>query len=112
MLNGTRPSHHIPVWNAVPLKTDEECYVGLHCSPSQIPRLRSNGARQDFKGLVRETLDEFHFLSARQQRSSFAVIILGVVVEEEVTCLGNIGPLSAGSEVCVCVCVRKEGVEI
>lgn len=72
------------------------------CSVGQISKLGSNAARQDVKSLLRRTLEEFHFLCALQRSSSFAVIILGVVVEEEVTCLGNIGPPSAGSGVCVC----------
>lgn len=70
--------------------------AGLGCSQSQISTQGSNGARKDFKSLLRETLEEFHFSSARERSSSFAVIILGVVVEEEVTCSGNIGPPSAG----------------
>lgn len=72
--------------------------------PSHISKLGSNDDRQDLKSLWRKTLEEFHFLSAQERSSSFAVIILGVVAEEEVTCSGNIGPPSAGSEVCVCVC--------
>lgn len=108
MPNRTRSSHHIKDRNEVPLKETMKC--ALLDSPSQISKLGSNDARQDFKSLWRKTLEEFHFLSAQEQSSSFAVIILGVVVEEEVTCSGNIGPSSAGSG--VCVCGGRAGVEI
>lgn len=88
----------------ITLKIGTRCHKKNHevCSVGQISKLGSNAARQDVKSLLRRTLEEFHFLCALQRSSSFAVIILGVVVEEEVTCLGNIGPPSAGSGVCVC----------
>lgn len=75
---------------------DEVRSAGLGCSLSQISTRGSNGACQDFKSLLRETLKEFHFSSAWRRSSSFAVIILGVATEEEVTCSGNIAPPSAG----------------